>query len=267
MVGKGFEPLIVIVVKCNKNEDSRKDANYVFAIQEKGLQALLLEIRAAAVNHLVGRRFFAREMVRISYADRYKDLGIRVPVVPLERFFSEPVKVETERQVLEVFLPYEIVILGPKLVRVAFLQGDDLCMDPGAWHLKLFILLVLEVFVPADFFLPVFPPEKPDGDEFAVLSGEFGQEGGHLADVRVPEDPVGLVRQPEDGHGAVLVGVLVPRHSADVGDFVGVSDLVVFYGLVRPQVLDVGITDGDERDVPSDSADEFVAQRVMPSGG
>lgn len=110
-------------------------------------------------------------MVRSSDAHRYKDLGVRSTEVLLERFVSKPFKVEFEQQVLVIILSDEIEFFRPELIQVAFRQRDDLSMDPGLEHFKLFILLVLEVFIPLDFFLPVFPPEKSDGDEFAVLSG------------------------------------------------------------------------------------------------
>lgn len=215
---------------------------------------------------MVDRRFYVLKKVRLSDADRHEDLGIRVAVVLLECFVSEPVKVEFERQVLEVVLSDEIEFFRPELIQVAFRQRDDLSTDPGLEHFKLIVLFVLEIFIPVDIFFPVFPPEKSEGEEFAVLPGEFRQDGGHLADVRVREDPEGLVRQPEYGHGAVFVGVLVPIDPADVCALMDIPDIVVLFGPVCPQILDFDISDRDEHGVAS-CVDWDVVQQVMPSGG
>lgn len=64
--------------------------------------------------------FNALKMVRTSDANRYQDLGIRVTEVILERFVSEPVKVEFERQVLVIVLSDEIDLFRPELIKIAF---------------------------------------------------------------------------------------------------------------------------------------------------
>jgi hypothetical protein len=105
------------------------------------------------------------EMVRTSDADRYQDLDVRVAEVLLERLVSRPVK----RQILDVFFSDEIVSLRPELIRVAFCQRDDLSTDLWFEYFKI-VLIILEVFIPVDFFPPVSYTEKSDGNEFAVLS-------------------------------------------------------------------------------------------------
>ena len=78
------------------------------------------EIRTAAVNLRLAAAVYALKMVRTSDADRYQDLGIRMTEMLLERFVSEPVKVEFERQVLEVVLSDEIEFFCPELIKIAF---------------------------------------------------------------------------------------------------------------------------------------------------